>query len=233
MMEQTLSKERRHFKDKLKILSLNLELSNRVMNVAWAFSPHPLNSWWIRARGFSLSDGLEVIVECAFDKVTLEITDYSQEFEDYFLAKPDKGSSFLTFYPPVLHEKLRKVLFSENGKSESVLFKSDGLGTMKIRNDEWTKHPTFGFQLKLCNLDSESMTVANLILPMGGFVPSHVHQQAQKNFVISGEYTDPETGKSYTSGDVQIIPQRQKHGLASEKGAMITITWVPPLKPAT
>ncbi len=95
-----------------------------------------------------------------------------------------------------------------------------------VYDDEWTKICP-GVEVIECSLSCHctDSTVINVRVEKGIIEP-HTHDRVKKIYVLEGEYTDTVTGKTYTEGEVQIIPPNTLHALESKRCVLI-VTWRP------
>lgn len=114
-----------------------------------------------------------------------------------------------------IKNQCRTILMQYETGSETVLVTNDTF--LSISPNVYTK---------VCSLDSNDMTVVNVVFEEGGNLPVHSHDRIETIYVISGSITDLVTNKTYTKGSVYVIPPHVKHHIVSDY-ARLTVTWVP------
>ena len=100
-----------------------------------------------------------------------------------------------------------------------------------ITNDKWVYDEVTGFSQRLCSLDQEddfNITVINVKVKPGGYLPPHRHQSEEHVYVVAGSYTDPVNKQTFNIGDVQTIPPLTLHASESHDGCLLLVTWQPP-----
>lgn len=100
----------------------------------------------------------------------------------------------------------------------------------KLIKHNWTWLEDGKMSARVCSLDralGRDITVLNVIMHPGFYLPRHKHTATCRIYVLEGEYTDEETGRIYRTGDVQHIPPNTPHICSSQEGALCIITYVP------
>lgn len=94
----------------------------------------------------------------------------------------------------------------------------------------WTWMDSIKMSSRVCSLDralGSDMTVLNILMYPGFYLPRHKHTALERVFVLHGEYKDEETGETFRVGDVQTIPPGIPHCSSSRSGAVCVVTFSP------
>jgi quercetin dioxygenase-like cupin family protein len=83
-----------------------------------------------------------------------------------------------------------------------------------------------GVIVNVCSLNSDAITVINVVFSEGGDLAPHSHDRVEHIYILDGTITDKITGQTYFAGSVYRIPPDQIHHIVSDY-ALLTVTWVP------
>lgn len=109
-----------------------------------------------------------------------------------------------------------------------MLFKPDQPEEIMPLADDFFLNTMTGVRVRLCSLSGiHDMTVSNVVMDVGGTIPTHMHDRVEQIFVLSGDYTETASGQTYQAGSCITIPPHTVHGGSSAGGCLLTVTWKP------
>lgn len=114
-----------------------------------------------------------------------------------------------------------------------VLGTDNGDIVFPLSSDRWYFDEKSRISQRLCSLndmDDHGITVVNVKMYADTNLEPHTHKSVETVFILSGSYTDPVSGKTFSTGDVQFIPAGTLHGAVSTDGCSCVVTWRPPFQ---
>lgn len=102
---------------------------------------------------------------------------------------------------------------------------------LHLTSDEWVESAE-GVRQNLCSLSTiqTKVSISNVVMAPNSSIPDHSHDNHETIFVVDGQIFERHSGKHLHAGEAMSIAEGVRHGLESEEGALLTLTWRPALE---
>ena len=116
-----------------------------------------------------------------------------------------------------------------------ILMRYDGdLGVvryLRLASDEWVE-PVAGVRQNLCALSGvqRKLSISNVAMEPNSVIPNHMHDNHETIFVVDGQVRETCSGRVLRTGESMVIAEGVQHGLSSDEGALLNLTWRPALE---
>ena len=95
-------------------------------------------------------------------------------------------------------------------------------------NRDWEKVCVGVRQIESRHFAETECTFLEVEMDSGSYIPRHNHAESKEIvYIVKGSFLETESGVLYKQGEIVVFPQGQYHGMESQAGSLLTVSFFP------